>query len=340
MTTLNPALLSTLEQCAAAVAGSAEPQDAMASVLNAMAGLSGATLAQLAIPQHRARGFLSSYDEEPTRIILGPTAQIVWDEALLERARVSEDDTPRLRTAEGLVWFPIRSGAILLHRTSLESLDDEFIHRTLCVLAYQADTIERYTCELHESQCRIEAQERLHTQLLERNMFLRERAMIDELTGLYNRRFFERSLAHELERFHRYGHSLGVILINIDHFRELNDTYGHECGDLVLRHVAKVLRETVRTADLVARYDSVQMVLLMPDTDLAGSQILAERLRARIESTPFDIEGKRLVVTVSVGATAVEGHFNGSLEQVLQVTDAALHLAKSEGRNRVHVASL
>lgn len=338
MNTPESALLQTLEQSAAAAAGSAEPQDAAASLLSAMAELCGAQRAELIVPEHRARGFSSEREGTETNLPLGPRSLILWDEESLSEISTRDLEQSEPRIANGTATLPMRCGAVRLISPGAHFLADESTQKALRVLTYQLDLIERNAYESYESRCRIEGQEKLHTQLLERNMALRESTMLDELTGLYNRRFFERCLSYELERFHRYGHPMGVILVDIDYFKSVNDTHGHQCGDLVLRHVAHVLRETVRTADLVARWGGEELMLLVPDTDLAGCQIVAERLRARVEASPFDVEGKRILVTISLGATSVEGHFNGAKEQVIRITDAALYKAKQEGRNRVHIA--
>ncbi|MCU0663013.1 MAG: GGDEF domain-containing protein [Myxococcota bacterium] len=334
------ALLSILEHCSACAAGSAAPQDAAASVLSAIAGLCTATCAQLVVPEHRARAFSPEPIGDGTILILGPLAAVVWDEESLLSISRSTLAPPGLVVQNNVALVSMSSGALQILDPDPEQIGDESTARALSAMVHLLDIIEQNAYDLHEARCRIEAQERIHTQLLERNMALRERTMLDELTGLFNRRFFERSLVYELERFHRYGHPMGVILVDIDHFKRVNDTYGHETGDLALCHVVKVLRETVRTADLVARWGGEELVLLVPDTDLAGSQIVAERLRARVESTPFDLEGQRIFVTISVGATAIEGHFNGTMEQVIRATDGAMYRAKEEGRNRVNIVAV
>ena len=174
---------------------------------------------------------------------------------------------------------------------------------------------------------------RMNQDLMKKNMSLRERTMVDELTGLFNRRYFERSLAYDIERFRRYHRPFGVVLFDVDFFKKINDTYGHSIGDAALRHLALMARETIRSADMVARYGGEEFVLLLPETTVEGTSILAERLRKKVASTPFDTDKGALRMTVSLGVFAVEGDFAGDAEEVMRVVDNALYAAKDAGRN-------
>ena len=134
-------------------------------------------------------------------------------------------------------------------------------------------------------------------------------AVTDELTGLSNRRRFQEALATEVERSRRFGQPVGLVMLDIDDFKLVNDTYGHQQGDLVLREVARVLRETSREIDEPARYGGEELAVVLPGTDLEGAYNLAERVRAGIEELALpllDGEGT-LRVTASFGVAALPG---------------------------------
>jgi diguanylate cyclase (GGDEF)-like protein len=179
--------------------------------------------------------------------------------------------------------------------------------------------------------------QQMHLQLLKKNMELRERTMIDELTGLFNRRYFERSLSYDIERFRRYKRPFGVILFDVDHFKAVNDHYGHSVGDAALKHLAESARKAVRGADMAARYGGEEFALILPETGREGAMILAERLRSQVESSSLTIESGELHITISLGVTAVEGEFAGDAEDVMRLVDNALYAAKDAGRNCLSV---
>ena len=123
-------------------------------------------------------------------------------------------------------------------------------------------------------------------------------AVIDPLTNLYNKSFFDRCLRREVDRTQRYQRPLSLILGDIDHFKEVNDTYGHLAGDMILIEVSKVIRRYCRQSDLPARWGGEEFAVLLPETGLTGSVIVAERIRSAIESTIFNRVGR---VTISFG---------------------------------------
>jgi diguanylate cyclase (GGDEF)-like protein len=166
----------------------------------------------------------------------------------------------------------------------------------------------------------------------------RRLASTDGLTEVYNHRAFQERLAQEIARANRYSHPLSVLMIDVDHFKVYNDTYGHPRGDLVLQDLARLLREISRASDTVARYGGEEFAIILPETDSVSAQKFGERLREQVERYPCP--GKERMpggtLTVSIGvATHVSP---GSKEVLLQVADMALYTAKREGRNRVCVA--
>lgn len=160
-------------------------------------------------------------------------------------------------------------------------------------------------------------------------------AVTDELTGLYNRRYFERHLALMLGKAQELSRDMAVMLIDMDFFKAVNDTHGHDIGDAVLKEFALRLRRNIRGVDLACRFGGEEFVVLMPDTDYRQAQGVAERVRQAVAERPFEAGAQRpLTVTVSVGL-ALNDSTADTPEMVLKRADIALYRAKREGRNRV-----
>lgn len=169
---------------------------------------------------------------------------------------------------------------------------------------------------------------------------LRSRAMRDALTGLYNRRFLEEALTIEQQRALRRGTSIGLLIMDIDHFKRFNDTYGHDAGDILLRGIGTLLRRAVREGDMPCRYGGEEFVVILPGADLAGTRQRAETLRAAIAQWNPQRDGQSLgPVTVSIGVAALPTH-GSAWSNALKAADQALYEAKHAGRNRVAVAPL
>ena len=165
---------------------------------------------------------------------------------------------------------------------------------------------------------------------------VRIQAVTDELTGLYNLRHFHDTLDGELERSRRFGTDVGLMLLDIDDFKRVNDTYGHQQGDLVLIEVARVLRELSRDIDEPARYGGEEMAVILPQTDLHGAELLAERMRLAIEDLSIERldGGGHLTVTASFGVASLPECAKDK-ESLIAEADAALYRAKRGGKNAV-----
>ena len=159
-------------------------------------------------------------------------------------------------------------------------------------------------------------------------------AATDSLTGLFNRRYFEGALRRELARADRGNSALALLLLDIDHFKSFNDTYGHAMGDLVLKKVATTLGRCLRQADVLARFGGEEFVVLLPQVSAAGALDSAERIRASLEDSGIHPGGPRKSVTVSVGMAMFPEHAD-SADSLLEAADKALYRAKDTGRNRV-----
>ncbi len=163
-----------------------------------------------------------------------------------------------------------------------------------------------------------------------------EQAVTDELTGLSNNRRFQELITKEAERAGRFGHELSLIMLDLDDFKQINDTYGHLQGDNVLRMVGRVLHLESRGVDEPARYGGEEFVVALPETGLEGALDLAERIRARIESERVSRAGGAgaVNITASIGAASMPGSADGA-QALIAAADAALYEAKRAGKNRV-----
>jgi diguanylate cyclase (GGDEF)-like protein len=163
---------------------------------------------------------------------------------------------------------------------------------------------------------------------------LRQQATTDELTGLANHRRFEERLRHEVRRSRRSGRPVSLVMLDIDDFKRVNDTYGHQQGDRVLREVATAVRRACRSTDLPARYGGEELAVILPDTDLDGASVAAEAIRRAVDALELPLaDGGRLGVTVSAGVGAVTA--GGDAGSLIAAADAALYDAKRAGKNRV-----
>jgi len=165
---------------------------------------------------------------------------------------------------------------------------------------------------------------------------LREQANRDPLTGLYNRRYLDATLEREMARSKREGLPLSLMLIDIDHFKQVNDTYGHQAGDEVLKRLAGILCENARSEDIACRYGGEEFLLLQPKMPLAMARERAEQWRAAFAAMTVPFGDLRIQTTLSIGVAAYPGH-GKSADELIECADRALYLAKSAGRNRVRV---
>ena len=164
---------------------------------------------------------------------------------------------------------------------------------------------------------------------------LQFQASHDTLTGLLNRREFERLTESELSRVNRHPAPLSLLMLDLDHFKAINDNFGHPAGDAVIRHVARLLGEHTRNCDTIGRLGGEEFIILLPETDLPQAQQTAEKLRGLIEHSAIDIENGRLQITASIGLACLAPGCPTHLTPFYQAADQALYRAKRGGRNRV-----
>lgn len=162
---------------------------------------------------------------------------------------------------------------------------------------------------------------------------LEDAASIDVLTDCYNRRELERKLEEQFSVSRRYGKIFSVIMFDIDYFKNLNDSYGHEAGDLVLKELSSRIKKAMRAEDNIFRYGGEEFVLILPETDEKNAALLANRLRKEVSDFPFILDGKKVFVTSSFGvASSID---TNSISQILKNADSLMYKAKNSGRNRV-----
>ncbi len=195
-------------------------------------------------------------------------------------------------------------------------------------MAARTGALEARTAELAAANAR----------LLELQAMLREQAIRDPLTGLYNRRYLDETLPREVARARRAGAPIGVLLADLDHFKRINDTYGHAAGDAALQAVAVVLRSCIRAEDIACRYGGEEFLLVLPGAELPMLLVRATLIRERIRDLVIPLPAGTIHnLTLSVGVAALPAN-GDSMPQVLAAVDAALYRAKRQGRDRVELA--
>ncbi len=162
-------------------------------------------------------------------------------------------------------------------------------------------------------------------------------AVVDALTGAYNKRYLEERFTEEFSYCLRNKVPLTLLMLDIDLFKQINDTFGHPAGDFVLSQVAALARSIIRSEDILARFGGEEFTVILKMTDAPGALMLAERLRRLIDETSFEFEGKKIHVTISIGVATLAGANFPNWEEMLKLADTLLYKSKNAGRNRVSV---
>ena len=197
---------------------------------------------------------------------------------------------------------------------------------------------EQLILELKRSK---ETAERLAMELQTANEKLRDLATKDGLTGLFNHRYFQEALDTEISRAIRYQNPLSLVLLDIDHFKKVNDTYGHPAGDTVLKVISAIIQKTVRESDLVARYGGEEFAAVLPETDLKGAAILAERLRRAVEAIDIPANEQVIKVTISLGVTTYNlAAGSDGKAALIAAADKGLYHSKESGRNKLSIVNM
>ena len=196
------------------------------------------------------------------------------------------------------------------------------------------------SAKIGDLQRRITELSKENLELIMKNRVLSEVSARDSLTGLYNRWYVLEKIESELNRSLRHGSPMALLMLDIDHFKNINDTYGHTAGDRVLQVVARLLKESCRVYDVPGRYGGEEFCLVLPQTGIDSTPNVAERIRHRLETTEMDVSGAPVIVTASIGIAGID---SASVDPVLSPAalidraDRALYSAKNHGRNRVAI---
>ncbi|WP_448872058.1 sensor domain-containing diguanylate cyclase [Desulfobulbus propionicus] len=220
----------------------------------------------------------------------------------------------------GIQMNPVKSVAEILQEANLRL--------SLINLSY-----EEMNRELIKSKMELE---KLTEELAQKNRLLENLANLDGLTGINNHRFFQNFLDSEINRCIRNEHTLAILLADIDHFKNFNDTYGHQTGDFILKEFSRITKEVIREYDLIARYGGEEFVFVLPETDQEEAVTVAEKIRKTVEGRPFDDGNSTYHVTVSIGVACTQpAQKTFQKNDFINEADEALYEAKNSGRNRV-----
>jgi len=211
----------------------------------------------------------------------------------------------------------------------IQTVRDLLLKETLSLKGHTARMIN----EVQQANQRVESANQKIEKLKQQMEKIKQKVSIDPLTRVDNRRAFDAKIKQEFASFKRYGSKGSMIMIDIDHFKMVNDTYGHRTGDGVLRVVAGIIKKEIRDIDSLARYGGEEFAVILPHTVLSPALEVAERLRAKVEESRFSYKGKQFSVTISLGVGEIQE--DDTLESFLQRVDAALYAAKDAGRNQV-----
>ena len=263
------------------------------------------------IDQHLAGAESHSKQSISSRLSFGDMV-----EAQMKGIESSVQDAAELNQLKSLVQD--RLDAIRTHIVTYQQ-SEEKTQRDLL------DALAASNARLHDMEMETE-------QLRARLMQEHAQAIHDKLTGIYNRLAYEERMAQEIERWKRYKQPLVLLVFDVDHFKSINDTYGHRAGDKALKLIAQTLQKNIRATDFLARYGGEEFVVLMPETDISAAMGVANKLRESVQAIHFNYQEKALSVTISCGATQLNK--GDTPERAFQRADGFLYQAKQQGRNR------
>lgn len=162
---------------------------------------------------------------------------------------------------------------------------------------------------------------------------------VDGLTGVHNRKFLYETLEMEFNRAARFGHAFSILFIDVDHFKRINDTHGHEFGDFVLKTVVEIVQSVIRPADTIGRYGGEEFIVGLVESSLENAQLVAERIRLKVALATFALDGIQAAVTISIGIAEL-GADTQDLDMLIHKADQGLYQAKESGRNQTCVGAL
>lgn len=244
-------------------------------------------------------------------------------------------------TLSHMGWLP--SHFVFTHGQQIGAVAEGLLLSFALAYRINMERQQRYRMQAELLRMQTEANQLLEQKVQERttalqaaNRQLQEASATDGLTQVRNRFFFDEKLTHEWQKNGRGNSEMSLLLIDGDHFKAINDTHGHLCGDAMLKHIASIFMQSVtRTGDFVARYGGEEFSILLCHTPLRGAAVIAERICRCVESQPLHWQGQTIPFTVSIDVACQIPHPGRHAQSLLQAADEALYLAKAAGRNRV-----
>jgi diguanylate cyclase (GGDEF)-like protein len=341
MSRAETALRDTLKLSAVAahLARGEPPRRVLGLALGMVLDLTGGITALLLVDDRVIEALGTPLERSLGHIELGERTRLVSRGTVADQIRDWEGSSAPIVSLEGAdMVVPGARGGVKIMEPDCGALSEPGRVVLLHTLADLCAGLACLAADQVVAEQRARALEETRARFREQNMLLRELAVVDELTGLHNRRFFDGRLQYELARFGRYGSPLSLLVLDIDHFKQVNDGHGHPVGDQVLRQLAVLCKSMIRRVDLLARIGGEEFALLMPNTLPEGALAVATRLLDRVAMTPFEAQDLVLRLTVSMGLVTVQPGWHGDTAQLFRAADQALYRAKLDGRNRVVVA--
>lgn len=236
----------------------------------------------------------------------------------------------------GAAAIRVAGGLAVVAETGVAFADGE--RRVVEALFDVLRNVRASEARFEELERRMLSLQRENLDLVVRNRELSEVSSRDSLTGLYNRSFVVEKLDSELNRAVRHGSPMSLLMLDVDHFKRVNDTFGHAAGDQVLIAIGKLLRDSCRVYDVPGRYGGEEFCIVLPETRLGNTSVVAERIRSRLEKTELECGGAPFRVTVSIGIAGIDSSQDVnevSPSALIDRADRALYTAKHRGRNRI-----
>ncbi len=294
-----------------------------------------AELRRIATPED-----LAGYGEKFRRVCSGscyPLEEIVQERDELKKIiTILADSISSLLTSSGEFDNGLEECVARLQQahslTEVQEVRSLLLEQTLAL----QERTRRMFREIRQARAQVEDANRKIENLKRQMEKIKKEVVVDPLTRVYNRRAFDERLVQELQAFQRYGQPVSMLMIDIDHFKHINDSYGHRTGDGVLRILSEVMKKEIRDVDFLARYGGEEFVVILPHIDYLRALEAAERIRRKVEASRFTYKGKPFTVTISIGVGTMRE--DDTLESFVNRVDAALYEAKHQGRNRVNGA--
>jgi diguanylate cyclase (GGDEF)-like protein len=270
---------------------------------------------------------MSTFESAAARI-LAPLSEL-----LHKRLTLADSSSPETANAFA-IRIPVPRLAIVSDGTPFNDEERRLVQELFDVLRVAEESEARYA----ELEQRMLGLQRENLDLLVKNRALAEVSSRDSLTGLYNRWYVIEKIDSEINRAIRHGSPMSLLMLDIDHFKRINDTWGHAAGDEVLKGVGRLLRDSCRVYDVPGRYGGEEFCIVLPETQLGNTEVVAERIRKRFESTELTCGGEAVVVTASIGIAGMDESASNEIlspAALIDRADRALYSAKSRGRNRI-----